>query len=653
MKRIFLTALLGLAISIAMQAKVKVTVTPIEDATNSYSHILRTISTKDLLLNEDFNTLTSGSHDSEPTDPPISTLESGFVIDPSLTHGNVWQAHYAYSADGAICLRSRDGQEFSLLNTPAGDYSGSVILEFNMRALDTHLPLEDGSVATFKGASVFISLLSDSGREFNLGDDMAQLANVRTYENQGWCNVRIEFDNYSAYNDARFSFYTTETVVLDDIKISSSADNFIAAPTILGVTDVKENGFTINFEPVRKAFNYYVYLYTLKGYDEQTGEPIYYYVKPGQTPDEYKELKTSSPYHQYGIVKSDEPCSFTFTDLEPDIDYYYAIRSHFINTFSDKYDITKCIEIPTPELEECTAISNNSFTVNWQPVTKADRYGVDLYGVSRADEDVEDFIIFEESFDNVGDFTDASDIMAPDEIGTESDLNIDDLTSTPGWQTNMWAGLLVDGYYGINETNSWLITPNLYVANSDELKVSIRAEFIEPVNEFYIMFNNVEYGVLVNGTVFEDEFILPTGGVIEAPFYITGPEMGRIFIDYLIFSQDLKKGNHVFTWLGAQETEDLKHTFSELDTDLYKLYGYSVRSLRGEGINRVQSVATDRVIVDFDNNHSYTSGTDNLSDDIAVEIARYSIDGRKIAAGTKGMQIVRYSNGSVRKIIEK
>lgn len=46
-------------------------------------------------------------------------------------------------------------------------------------------------------------------------------------------------------------------------------------PYVTGVTDITEDSFTIKWESVRKAYNYYVWLYTYDGKDPETGEDKY------------------------------------------------------------------------------------------------------------------------------------------------------------------------------------------------------------------------------------------------------------------------------------------------------------------------------------------------------------------------------------------
>ena len=61
------------------------------------------------------------------------------------------------------------------------------------------------------------------------------------------------------------------------------------------------------------------------------------------------------------------------------------------------------------------------------------------------------------------------------------------------------------------------------------------------------------------------------------------------------------------------------------------------------------------MIVDLKNGTSTPqwAAADEIQAAEAVETARYTLDGRRIDAPVKGINIVRYSDGSVRKVMVK
>lgn len=584
-----------------------------------------------------------------------------------------WIGNYVFSNEGTCVIQTSSPTPLypSFLYTPMNDYSGSLTITFIAKALPTYWYVvnDEGEEVRqrFTGSSIDVAISNASNRRMEIVGGVAyELASVRLYEEQGWCKVKIEVDNLSAYNDSFISFSTSEIVEIDNIEVTSSVDNFIAAPVIESVTDVTQTSFTVNFQPVRKAYNYYLYLYTLKGYDEETGEPIFL---PMFDPDtmamlsefdisleEYVEMMggMNSPYTFYGDIDQGKPTTFTYTELDPETQYYYAVRAHYMYQFSD-YDIIPMNQIAAPIVGEATDITTDSFTANWSQIMKADTYEVNLYGVNNVSEDTDNFIIFEENFDKVGNHTEATDIYYPDVVSPESGLTMDDLTSTPGWETEIEHALLVNGMLGLDDYNYWLYTPDLYVAGDDKIVVSLRAQFTNDDPTFYIKFAGKLYEVPVSGDVFESEFELPTNGLDISKLQITGPDYDIIFIDYIKISQSLKKGDLTYTYMGKEVTEDTSAFFTGLDANRFDFYGYAVQAIKGEGSTAIYSQPSERMIVDIKNGESFTGVTaiDIISNGEVKEVERYGIDGRKLNAPSKGLNIIRMSDGSIRKVFVK
>lgn len=215
--------------------------------------------------------------------------------------------------------------------------------------------------------------------------------------------------------------------------------------------------------------------------------------------------------------------------------------------------------------------------------------------------------------------------------------------------------LLVEGMLGLDDYNYWLYTPDLYVAGDDKIIVSIRAEFISDDPIFYVKFAGTEYQVPVKGNVFEGEIELPTKGMDISRLQISGPDYDMIFIDYVMISQSLKKGDLTYTYMGTEATEGTSFSFAGLDADRFDLYGYAVQAVKGEGEAAIYSEPSGRMIVDLKNGESFTSITaiDEVSAGEVVEVERYGIDGKKLNAPAKGLNIIRMSDGSVRKVMVK
>lgn len=677
MNKFLLAAVAAAAMTAGASAEVKVTAVPIGEKPTHQP--MKAVTTGEVLIYENFDKWEDGSVEEPNWDNPLTSYADEF-IDPALMNDDMqWTGSKVYEAGGTCAMRTFDPMGAARLSTPKGDYSGSVKVTFLAKYQNVEWEDEEGSKWHWTGSEISVGLYTDDYKEFQVGEDDGayySLCNVRLYKEYGWYEVTLEFDNYTAYNDASLWFTSGDGVLLDDIKVTSSVDKFIAAPIIDGISDVTQTSFTLNFQPVRKAFNYYTYLFELYGYEEETGEPIY---MPIPDPEQfaafaeygvtsYKEywemyyglseedFKTpwylTSQYCNYGDIDAGKATSFTFVDLDPGKQYYYAVCSHYRLQFSPMviYPMNK---IAFPEAFPATDIKDDSFMAKWESIAKADNYEVNLYGVNKVMEDNDNFIIFEEDFDNVSNYTDSDDIYDPGVVDSDSGLTMDDLTSTPGWETEVDHTLLVKGMLGIDDWNYWLFTPELYVAGSDKVAVSLSASFLTEDATFFIRFAGKTYEVPVSGDTFEGEIELPTNGMSTTKLQITGPEYECIFIDYIVISQSLKKGDLAYTYMGSNHTEETEFTFSGLDTDRFDMYGYSVKAIKGEGNAAVYSAESDRIIVDLKNGSSFTGVTETgeLSAEEAVEVERYTIDGKRIDAPVKGLNIIRMSDGSVRKVM--
>ncbi len=426
MKKFLLATTLLTAMVASTSAEVRVTAVPVGE--KPVEAPAKAISTAEVLVYEDFNKWTEGTVESPDYDNPLTTFED-HLIDPALMNDEMqWEGYKVYSAGGTCAMRTFDPMSQACINTPRGDYSGSIKVTFLAKYNPVYWE-EDGITYHWSGSHLNMGLYTDDYKDFVVGENdgnaMTLVSNLAVYPKFGWYEVTVEFDNYSAYNDAYLVFFCSDGILLDNIKVTSSVDKFIAAPIIDSISDVTETSFSVNFQPVKKSFNYYTYLFELYGYDEETGDPIY---MPIPDPENFAELEEygvttykeywemwyglseddfktpwylNKPYCNYGTVENGRPTKFTFTDLDPDTQYYFAVRSHYINKFSD-YEIIPMNEIAAPEVAEASNITLDSFTANWSAIAKADSYEVNLYGINRVVEDSDNFIIFEEDFDNVG-----------------------------------------------------------------------------------------------------------------------------------------------------------------------------------------------------------------------------------------------------------
>lgn len=210
-----------------------------------------------VLVNENFNKWAAGTSDKPDTSTPLASEDSNIYIDPTLTTDGTWAGSGVYAAGGSCALISPDGESVAEVLTPLGDYSGEITVTCRIKAISVE---RDGETVT-KGSTLDIvpyigGYLSGSQAK----TDTENGYSIRIYPKQGWNEVQFTFSNYSADNSGFLAFATQNAMVIDDIKITSTA-TFIAEPSILPATSFKDDGFTIRWQPVRKAYDYCIDLY--------------------------------------------------------------------------------------------------------------------------------------------------------------------------------------------------------------------------------------------------------------------------------------------------------------------------------------------------------------------------------------------------------
>lgn len=222
-----------------------------------------------VIVNEDFSALTSGTVEKPDTTKMLASeytgySDNGIFIDNSLTKDGTWFGSQVYSAGGALALKTYNPQSVAYACTPLGDYSGDLTITFRVKANPALVTTEDG-YAKLTGSTIGVEVCTGgyTDQEFAKTDDESGYFDKRIYEKDGWQEVTYTLKNYSANNDGYVCFYTEGSIVIDDVKIKAGS-SFLANPVIEGITDFQKDNFTIAWQPTRKAFNYYVDLYTRK-----------------------------------------------------------------------------------------------------------------------------------------------------------------------------------------------------------------------------------------------------------------------------------------------------------------------------------------------------------------------------------------------------
>lgn len=211
---------------------------------------------KYILIDEHFDGLTEGSEEARSQTPLMDRADyfAGRGINQNLIGGGSWTSSEAYSAGGAVALNSPSEMVTGYINTPIGDYSGEITVSFRAK------PLEKNGQ---KKSYIFVDAYYGDYRSPE--DARCQWISdnrVNLYENdKNWTEVEMKFNNYSSNTDGFISISAAlgTAVLIDDLKITTRP-TFVADPT-LKPAEFGTNTLTACWNPVRRAYNYYLRLY--------------------------------------------------------------------------------------------------------------------------------------------------------------------------------------------------------------------------------------------------------------------------------------------------------------------------------------------------------------------------------------------------------
>ena len=122
-------------------------------------------------------------------------------------------------------------------------------------------------------------------------------------------------------------------------------------------------------------------------------------------------------------------------------------------------------------------------------------------------------------------------------------------------------------------------------------------------------------------------------------------------IDEIKITQNLKAGDRIYTFLDNSEEieeEETSYTLTQLaQPKANHTYAYRVYGQRMYNNKKVVSAPSDYVTVDFSTGINKTETAEN-----AAEVARYTVDGVKVGANARGVVLVKYADGSVKKQVK-
>lgn len=195
--------------------------------------------------------------------------EPGRFLSESYTpESGVWEGDEVFAGKGGnVILQCPHPSKRSILNTPLGDYSGDLTVTVRCRWAKTFWvgDSESGYVST-NGSELTIGVYTGGYDKADYArtdiGGRSEMSTGQIYETSGWQVITFKFHNESTNADGFLSFSTTESIEIDWIKVTDD-NEFLGAPVINGASDFTEDGFSISWQPVRRAYSYFIDLYKM------------------------------------------------------------------------------------------------------------------------------------------------------------------------------------------------------------------------------------------------------------------------------------------------------------------------------------------------------------------------------------------------------
>lgn len=371
----------------------------------------------------------------------------------------------------------------------------------------------------------------------------------------------------------------------------------------------------------------------------------------------------NSADHGYGddMTKYDttDETSYTFKNLDPQSEYFYGVRAHVAadkNLFS-QWKLYECFEVAAPQVLEATNVDERgSFTAHWMPSPKATRYAVNLYSAYQTKSVEADHVLIDEKFDAVQTKS-STNVVA---LGNDSMSSLDKFTTLPGWSGR--GNVLFDGMLGCNyvvDAINKIVLPRIYVANGSWITLTLKA--YGNIGDC-LMFN-------VNGEDYPMEFVqteesvygmfsgsvkIPVSGLFIQP-YIYSKTWNQFVIDELKITQDLAPNAYVFTWMENKAVDGNATICDFSDLTDYNIYAYDVVAYMDQDDRTATSEPSDIMIVYMTNGgiHAGVTNTPNIFAGENAVTSIHTIDGCSISRMAKGVNILRMSDGTTRKMVVK
>lgn len=635
-----------------------------------------------LLVDEDFSLMTAGSEAAPDYSFNINTCEGEpaeedyyTCLKADYTHTPGWGSYMVCPAGGMVCFNNTRADDYyaAHINPPLFDASaenGTFFISFRARLMEQD--------PNYKGLAYRVLDCSDADNP-----TWITAKNVEGITAE-WKEFTLRVDGGVAKTRVIICEEYGKRVLFDDFKVYQER-TAIASPNVLRHLYYNGTSFRARWNKVEGATKYFVNVYKSDA-SGTIGEQVVDNLESTDTICTVRGIVPGEIY-RYNVTASD--------GVSTSVPSRYVVLN----------------ELQSPTLDDVT-IEGGKYTARWEKIPNALYYNYYVYADRVAEEDGE-CVLIDEDFNSItdadghtGSASSGSTVRQEWTAGNEPEdgFTVQENgyplgTNMAGFYANDWVPLkagypVLDGwfYYGDVKDNisdpdtdddikeyAKLETPILNFAADSKVKVklSLWGEYAQdtedrpnypyhqvnaivalvafnPATGMYEEVESKHFDLLKNqwqdvecefGKGYEDAKIV---------VYATdGP--GLLYVDNLKVTQQLKKGDAFASCIVCKP--GITNNYVNIDLP----EGYDDKTLyhRAIAVNQHKAVFLNR-------EYFYYSGPSEMTEiqaggstaiegatvgSAAKETARYAIDGTLLTAPKKGVNIVRYADGSVRKVV--
>lgn len=535
-----------------------------------------------------------------------------------------------------------EGSEDEPATTNIGGYSGKLYktIQWNGSAVYE----AGGKLLVKDGGKLTSARLSGLSR----GDVIRVTFDVKVPDGSGLCQLKLGYSTTFQYPISDKNWHTFSTVIsgarnnntlefspylaasgilIDNVKVEKG--DFLPAPEANQPTNASRTGFTATWKSVSGAE-----AYLLSVYSYNNGEKEYFL--------QDKEVTSTSAK----VEGLDAAKTYFFT--------VKAKKGEIVSDPSEEIEVVPVIEeLAAPEAADASDVTDEGFTANWKAAENATGYEVTVGKTVTLAADQQGVAVLSDGFSKVA----KGEYGAPEYGPLEG--YIDEYTELPGWYARNSA--FAKGCAGLSPFNGegYIITPALNLSHGT-------ANLSVTMGEYkYVGFTA---GAKVNFTLFNGQDSITSkevtlegkmkaydieleGGSAESYVRIFYSGNNKLYFDSLAISQDMKAGDSYSQIISSTDAGNVlslpvKAPKAEGTAYFYSVKAYARTVVEGD-IDYIYSDASNTVSVK-ETSTGINTATDGTQ---AKEAYRTDISGRRLAAPQRGINIVVYTDGTVKKVI--